>query len=100
MPTQPTINNLERWEEFLEKYRWMYSVFYIDKNREQQNEYERFEKRLKQFISDIRKHDMEELIKMLPKADNLYYENGQFLSSYKKEVEQLIKDYYVKSKNN
>lgn len=43
---------------------------------------------IKQFISDLRKRDMEALIEMLPKDDN----SETFL--YRNRVKKIIKDYY------
>ena len=57
---------------------------------------------VKQFISDLRKHDMEELIKMLPESEHslshIYCEEmrEQGFQGCKVKVKQLIKEYYAK----
>lgn len=76
VPTQPTTNNLEGWEERFGK-EYTNLVLDItgykcsDKNGRVSREkvvelmYEENREKFKQFISDLRKHDMEELIKKL-----------------------------------
>ena len=64
--------------------------------------YQEMARRIKQFISDLRKHDMEELIKMLPESEHslshIYCEEmrEQGFQGCKVKVKQLIKDYYAK----
>ena len=64
--------------------------------------YQEMARRIKQFISDLRKHDMEELIKMLPESEHslshIYCEEmrEQGFQGCKVKVKQLIKEYYAK----
>jgi len=91
---QPTTNNLEGWGEELDSFD---SICPVCKSG------------IKQFISDLRKHDMEELIKMLPeKIDhddscecledvNMPCDCGTNHHNYLiSKTEDLIKQYYAK----
>ena len=50
-------------KEFREKYSWMYSVFYTDKNGEQQPEYPKAEDWLKEKLEAFEKKTKEEFLK-------------------------------------
>lgn len=85
---QPTTNNLERWEESFGK-----QFNGIINSSFECCDAEKLFSDVKQFISDLRKHDMVELIKMLrnkPNKDDISFD----LCSH--EVKRLIKDYYNK----
>jgi methyl coenzyme M reductase subunit C-like uncharacterized protein (methanogenesis marker protein 7) len=71
---KPTTNNLEGWidKEFPDNYCQRVSALEL-------------KKQFKQFISDLRKKDMEELIKMF---------EGDYFETNNKEIGQLIQDYY------
>ena len=79
---KPTTNNLEGWEKKLE------NISYDIDDEDLTNEPVIPFSNAKQFISDLRKHDMEELINKF--TDDLGLElNGR-------EIKQLIKEYYNK----
>jgi hypothetical protein len=86
--SQPTTNNLEGWEEeFDEK-------FGVEETTEY---YQELARRIKQFISDLRKKDEEELIERLP--DKYPAEEGQDTSEVGfntavNYIKKLIKNYY------
>ena len=89
MPTQPTTNNLEgweeRWKEFSSSIKRTLVVY--DKNADAEIcalcgvNADKLGENIKQFISDLRKHDELELIKI-------------FNGSYDENVRMLIEDYY------
>jgi len=95
---QPTTNNLEG---LAYKYANDNGSFHTENPVSLKTEM--IERELKQLISDLRKHDEEELIKMLPEPREVYHNKGseEFESAYAynsalDEVKQLIKDYYNK----
>ena len=55
-----------------------------------------FEHRVAQFITDLRKHDEEELIKMLPRIKRGYIAVSIVYYSAVNDIKKLIKDYYAK----
>jgi len=77
MPTQPTTNNLEGWEEKFDKA--------VAQNFVGNNPYFPDWESVKQFIKQLRQKDCEELIKFLDE-DGLLQLN----------IEQGIKEYYNK----
>jgi mRNA-degrading endonuclease YafQ of YafQ-DinJ toxin-antitoxin module len=99
MPTQPTTNNLEGWEEEFNKYK-------LEENGKWKIE----RVFAKKFISELKKRDMEELIKIVSKLKTEFetrvawknlkpesrgYNQCALKTQIKvKQVKQLIKDYY------
>jgi hypothetical protein len=84
---QPTTNNLEGWELMELKKRFGFfeeqdGSIYVNASPVD----------ISLFISDLRKHDMEELIKLLRELDAIAWHNKVSLTT--DEMEQLIKDYY------
>jgi hypothetical protein len=91
---QPTTNNLEGWAKDFDKefdFKW-------GENPKITND------KVKQFISDLRKHDMEELIKRLKSKidhsnDDAGFGGEESVEGFNRaldESEQLIKEYYNK----
>jgi len=98
---QPTTNNLEGWEdEFDKKFQLIPDgirhIKYLFRINEDSSYSIAIPENIKQFISDLRKHDMEELIKRLPEKTE--FANGEFQAMacgrLLTSITKLIKDYY------
>ena len=106
---KPTTNNLEGWEELYNKgIKELHELTIaieqaireggVEGRVAQDNLSSQFNDKLKQFISDLRKKDMEELIKRVEALYELEEDDG-YSTGYRCcqiESEQLIKDYYNK----
>lgn len=95
LPHEPIItNNLEGWEERFDR-----ELNFGRKGYHSLEEGEDFYYRVIKFIKNLRKKDMEELIKMLPDERSGVWGNAEFVRGYNncvREFKQLIQDYYNK----